>query len=434
MEWTIYCHTHRESGRKYIGQTVQGMMRRWRSHVRGARKPSAGWPFAKAIVEFGAEAFDHQILEVCDSPASATEAEDAWSEAFSTRDPAYGFNVVRPNRRTAAHRREDVRARMSASAKARWAKPEEIEKLKAAMASPDTKALMSANGRAQWADPEIAAKNRAAVVAALATPEGKAKLSLASKARMSSPETVAKVRAGVVAAWAKPEFRTEQILKMTKARNVPEKAEQRSRTAKESHSSPETRAKSSETAKAQWADPAERAKLIEANRAAKSTPEYRAAQSSRSKAQWQDPEKRAKNMASLAASAAVRGPMMKARPCKKCGGPRVELADGSMRCKPCHAARELARKIAKGDPTAGTRGARCRPQRKLGEPCPIDGTMERSANGQCRECRCRARREANAAAGRPTRGRRAPYKTRRAAETPVDSSDGATAQPPTLGA
>ncbi len=38
MSWTIYCHMHIESGRRYIGQTKYSMMHRWNQHCAQAKK------------------------------------------------------------------------------------------------------------------------------------------------------------------------------------------------------------------------------------------------------------------------------------------------------------------------------------------------------------------------------------------------------------
>lgn len=47
--WTIYCHTHVDSGRRYIGLTKQAMMKRWKNHVHAAQHSRDGrWHFPNA--------------------------------------------------------------------------------------------------------------------------------------------------------------------------------------------------------------------------------------------------------------------------------------------------------------------------------------------------------------------------------------------------
>ncbi len=93
-KWTIYCHIHIESGRRYIGLTKYSMMHRWNQHCAQAKTSKGGrWHFPNAIRKYGKEAFSHKVLETCLSLEEANMAEDAWIESFSTRDPEFGFNL-----------------------------------------------------------------------------------------------------------------------------------------------------------------------------------------------------------------------------------------------------------------------------------------------------------------------------------------------------
>ena len=67
---TIYCHIHRASGRRYVGQTRYSMEKRWRQHIYNAIRGDCR-VFAAAILEYGPDAFDHAVLEVCETSASA---------------------------------------------------------------------------------------------------------------------------------------------------------------------------------------------------------------------------------------------------------------------------------------------------------------------------------------------------------------------------
>ena len=96
-KWTIYCHTHVESGRRYIGLTKKTMLFRWNQHVQNSkRKQGKGcFHFWNAIRKYGPDAFSHEVLEVCTSIEAANEAEAAWIESFTTRDPQFGFNLAK---------------------------------------------------------------------------------------------------------------------------------------------------------------------------------------------------------------------------------------------------------------------------------------------------------------------------------------------------
>ena len=94
--WTIYCHTHIESGRRYVGQTSQTMEKRWKNHICAAKSSKNGrWYFPNAIRKYGKDAFSHRVLEVCDSLEKANLRENAWIELFESRDPRFGFNLAK---------------------------------------------------------------------------------------------------------------------------------------------------------------------------------------------------------------------------------------------------------------------------------------------------------------------------------------------------
>jgi hypothetical protein len=94
--WTIYCHTHVESGRRYVGLTRSTMMKRWAYHVYDARKAGGRRShFHHAIRKHGASAFSHEVLETCSDLQVANLAEECWIDLFDTRNPEKGFNLMR---------------------------------------------------------------------------------------------------------------------------------------------------------------------------------------------------------------------------------------------------------------------------------------------------------------------------------------------------
>lgn len=94
--WTVYCHTHIESGRRYIGITVKTMMHRWNQHCAQAKSAKGGrWHFPNAIRKYGKDAFSHEVLEVCHDLEVANLAEECWIELFDTRNPEKGFNLAK---------------------------------------------------------------------------------------------------------------------------------------------------------------------------------------------------------------------------------------------------------------------------------------------------------------------------------------------------
>ena len=94
--WTIYCHTHVDTKRCYVGLTSQTMEKRWNQHVSKSSNSKGGrWHFPNAIRKYGKDAFSHSVLEVCDSLEKANQRECDWIELFETRDSRFGFNLAK---------------------------------------------------------------------------------------------------------------------------------------------------------------------------------------------------------------------------------------------------------------------------------------------------------------------------------------------------
>ena len=92
--WTIYCHTHTESGRRYIGLTSRTMERRWSQHVVQSRSVKGNRShFANAIRKYGKEAFTHEVLAMSRDLDGANATEEALIEQWGTRNPLNGFNL-----------------------------------------------------------------------------------------------------------------------------------------------------------------------------------------------------------------------------------------------------------------------------------------------------------------------------------------------------
>lgn len=92
--WTIYCHTHTATGRRYVGQTRETMAKRWNGHCKEARGSKWGVSaFTTAIRNYGPDAFEHEVLEFCLSQHAADKAEVRWIATYGTTDPANGWNT-----------------------------------------------------------------------------------------------------------------------------------------------------------------------------------------------------------------------------------------------------------------------------------------------------------------------------------------------------
>ena len=182
--WTLYCHTHVESGRRYIGLTRKTMMHRWHQHVSQAKCLKGTFShFINAINKYGKDAFLHEVLAQSWTLEGANATEQELIVQYKTQNPEMGFNVMRggdhvplPIRRNPWDR-PDFRAKMQshvarmtvlantpsvqAKAKATRATPEYKEQYSILMreiaSNPETKARRSAASKRTNALPHVVA-------------------------------------------------------------------------------------------------------------------------------------------------------------------------------------------------------------------------------------------------------------------------------------
>lgn len=278
--WTIYCHTHTESGRRYIGLTSQTMERRWASHVAKSKSAKGGhWHFPNAILKYGPQAFSHEVLRQCSSLEEANTYEAYFIDLFRTRDSSNGFNLARGGahaphpiqnpwdrpgfreqhaeqiakfvaagqssearaRSKAALNTPESRAKRSAATKVAMARSDVQQKrqafqqdpeyrakisdsLKQTLAAPEARAKMSIASAAS-ATPEVRAKRSASIKQALSDPEVRARVSAAAKAALSNPNVQAKMALGRKRAWAEPGYRDKMSAIMCGKKHSPEAIE-----------------------------------------------------------------------------------------------------------------------------------------------------------------------------------------------------------------
>lgn len=164
--WTIYCHIHRESGRRYIGLTKKTWRQRWNSHVYNAfNRPKEGRSyFWAAIRKYGKDAFDHEVLEVCFMLEKANEREQHWIDLYDTRNPIRGFNLAPGGK----YRPNPIRKNPWDDPDYLWNDPgyrlEHGRKMKEIVNRPDVKVKLEAARAVFMRDPEWLAKvNRAGI-------------------------------------------------------------------------------------------------------------------------------------------------------------------------------------------------------------------------------------------------------------------------------
>lgn len=178
LKWTIYCHIHRESGRRYVGLTKATWRQRWNRHVYSAKRVGGvGYShFAAAIRKYGPGAFDHEVLQVCFTLEEANEAEQHWIWVYDTRNPLRGFNLTPGG----AHTPHPVR------------NPWDDPTYRAEHAP-----KFSKMAKARWKDPFIRAKNTAASTATLRSPEVRARCAESQRGKIFTEEHREKISANM---------------------------------------------------------------------------------------------------------------------------------------------------------------------------------------------------------------------------------------------
>lgn len=107
------------------------MEQRWKNHVSAAKSSKCYSPvFANAILKYGIDAFDHQVLEVVSTQEAADSAEACWIKQLNSRVP-HGYNLsAGGGGRGIAH--ENTKKLLKESHNSRWQKmtPEECDEVK----------------------------------------------------------------------------------------------------------------------------------------------------------------------------------------------------------------------------------------------------------------------------------------------------------------
>jgi group I intron endonuclease len=202
MTWTIYCHIHIESGRRYIGQTKQSVRDRWSRHIRESRKNVRNTHFLNAIRKYGEKAFTCEILEEnIQTLEAANNFEKYYIAKYDSTNPESGFNTTKGG---------DIVHNP-------WLTPGFREKhyaiLKATMAKPEVLKAMSRGAKEAIKRPEVR-ENRRIALMKIQTPELQAKRSITSQAVWAKPEVRARSSISAKKAWSDPEVRSKKLAAM----------------------------------------------------------------------------------------------------------------------------------------------------------------------------------------------------------------------------
>lgn len=164
--FTIYCHTHIESGRRYVGLTKLTMMKRWNRHVYDSKskKGKGCVRFWNAIRKYGKDSFSHEVLETCKILEVANLAEESWISFFDSTNPEKGFNLMSSNNYSPhpvsyVWDRPGFREGASLRSKEVWGRPgfreEQSSIMKSVKSTNDSKQRSSSASKKLWSDPNF---------------------------------------------------------------------------------------------------------------------------------------------------------------------------------------------------------------------------------------------------------------------------------------
>jgi len=126
----IYKFTHKETGRCYIGQTIQEPNRRRLEHISNSRYTSKKYHFHNAIRKYGIESFTFEVIDTATSLDDLNLLEEKYVGKFDSINN--GFNLRQPGGNRLHS--EDSKKRMSEVQKAaharRRAEGDGVEKTK----------------------------------------------------------------------------------------------------------------------------------------------------------------------------------------------------------------------------------------------------------------------------------------------------------------
>ena len=114
----IYKFTHKETGRCYIGQTIQEPNRRRLEHISNSRYTPKEYHFHNAIRKYGIESFTFEVIDSATSLDEMNLLEEKYVEKFDSI--SNGFNVRQPGGNRLHS--EESKKRMSEAQKAAHAR------------------------------------------------------------------------------------------------------------------------------------------------------------------------------------------------------------------------------------------------------------------------------------------------------------------------
>lgn len=145
--YVVYKHTNTINGKAYVGQVSKPTLLiedpdqlvdiRWRQHCNAAKRKSSA-AFHRAIRKYGEAAFEHEVLEVCDSLENCLTRESYWIKYHKTTTDESGYNMTTGGE--GYYVTDEIRSKMRARGKEIMSRPDVLAKLSKPIAQidPDT--------------------------------------------------------------------------------------------------------------------------------------------------------------------------------------------------------------------------------------------------------------------------------------------------------
>lgn len=171
--YTVYCHTNKINGKRYVGITKQKPEKRWRNGEGYVESPR----FYNAIKKYGWHNFTHEVLYTGLTQQEAKQKEVDLIAEWNLNNDIFGYNISHGGDMSNYERTQVHRDNLSKCLKERWVSLSEEEKRRnldrlyyysrpernpflGKKHSDETKQIISEKAKARFKNKEFAAKQR----------------------------------------------------------------------------------------------------------------------------------------------------------------------------------------------------------------------------------------------------------------------------------
>lgn len=229
----IYKITNTTNGKIYIGQTVQRVSQRWRSHKQAAENGKQLHLYF-AMRKYGVDNFTLEHIATADNKEWGDYFERLYILIYNTLNPEFGYNMTTGGE--GALHREENKIKIGVKSKEWWQDPENKKRASASrkgllvgernpmfgrhdLGTPhteETKQHLREQKLAAYADPEYKARISAANVGKHHTEEGRANISKGlqgNQYRKGIPhdeDTKARIAASMRASWERKRLQNQE--------------------------------------------------------------------------------------------------------------------------------------------------------------------------------------------------------------------------------